>query len=255
MMNWRFDSDAETLAHWKRWATCTPSSIRTWRRSPPRRRTTARRCARQLALDFPDDATAWTIADEYLLGPSLLVAPVVTEGAVGRAVYVPAGHWMPLFGAANAPALDGPTTTDVSVPLGELPVYAPAGTVLALLPDGVDTLAPASPPLVGLAEVGDDREVIALAGADGSFTEVGGQRYLLRSTGGPGAAASLTWNGAPLAACAAAPVAPCGSVDAAGRAAEAYVTGDGTLALSDGAATLTTDGGAAARRLHLRVRW
>ncbi len=210
---------------------------------------------RQLALAFPDDATAWTTADEYLLGPSLLVAPVVTEGASDRSVYLPAGHWLPLFGASNGAALDGPATVDVAAPLGELPLYARAGTVLALLPDGVDTFAPASPPLTGLADVGDDREVLALAGAAGSFVESGGLKYMLASSGTPGATAALTWNGAPLAACAATPVAPCGGVDAAARAATAHVVGDGTLALSDGSAALTTSGGRATRALLLRVQW
>ncbi|MGZ3427250.1 MAG: hypothetical protein ACXVCV_11410, partial [Polyangia bacterium] len=99
------------------------------------------------------------------------------------------------------------------------------------------------------------REVIALVGGNGSFSETGGLHYALTSTGAPGAAATLTWNGAPLAACAATPVAPCGAVDVAGAAAEAHVTGDGTLTLSDGSATLATSGGAAARALHLRLRW
>ncbi|MGZ3406648.1 MAG: TIM-barrel domain-containing protein, partial [Polyangia bacterium] len=255
MMNWRFDSDAATLAHWKRWATVHTKLYPYLAAIAAEAAGDGAPMVRQLALGFPGDATAWTVADEYLLGPSLLVAPVVSAGAVDRTIYLPAGHWLPLFGAANGPALDGPATTSVAAPLGELPIYAPAGTVLALLPDGVDTLAPATPPLVGLADVGDDREVIALVGGNGSFSETGGLRYALTSTGAPGAAATLTWNGAPLAACAATPVAPCGAVDVAGAAAEAHVTGDGTLTLSDGSATLATSGGAAARALHLRLRW
>ena len=199
MMNWRFDSDAETLAHWKRWATVHIKLYPFLLAIATEAAADGAPMVRQLALGFPDDATAWTVADEYLLGPSLLVAPVLTEGAVERSVYFPAGHWIALFGSQPAAAVDGPMTSDVAAPLGELPLYAPAGTVLALLPDGVDTLAPSVPPLVGLADVGDDREVIALAGASGSFAEAGGGlAYTLTSTGAPAATASLTWNGAPL---------------------------------------------------------
>ncbi len=103
--------------------------------------------------------------------------------------------------------------------------------------------------------MGDDREVIALAGAGGSFTEAGGQAYTLASTAAPSATATLTWNGAPLSACAATPVAPCGSIDAAAGEAAAHVTGDGTLAVSDGSSSLTTAGGRAGRALYLRLRW
>ena len=255
MMNWRFDSDAETLAHWKRWATVHTKLYPYLQAIASEAAADGAPMVRQLALEFPGDATAWTTADEYLLGPSLLVAPVVTEGAVDRSVYFPAGRWLPLFASQPVAAVVGPASADVPAPLGELPLYAPAGTVLPLLPDGVDTFAPATPPLVGLADVGDDREVIALAGAGGSFTEAGGQAYTLASTAAPSPAATLTWNGAPLSACASPPVAPCGGVDSAAGEAAAHVSGDGTLALSDGSSTLTTAGGRAGRALYLRLRW
>ena len=255
MMNWRFDSDAETLAHWKRWATVHVKLYPYLAAIAAEAASDGAPMVRQLALGFPDDATAWTVADEYLLGPSLLVAPVVVEGASDRSVYFPAGHWLPLFASQPGAAVDGPATHDVAAPLGELPLYAPTGTILPLLPDGVDTLAPSSAPLVGLADVGDDREVIALLGTNGGFSEVGGQSYALSSTGVPAASTTLTWNGAPLGACAAPPVAPCGVVDGAGAEASAHVTGDGTLALSDGSAALTTSGGRANRALFLRLRW
>jgi alpha-glucosidase (family GH31 glycosyl hydrolase) len=255
MMNWRFDSDAETLAHWKRWATVHVKLYPYLAAIAAEAAADGAPMVRQLALGFPDDATAWTVADEYLLGPSLLVAPVVVQGAVDRSVYFPAGHWLSLFASQRGAAVDGPATNDVAAPLGELPLYAPTGTVLPLLPDGVDTLAPSSSPLVGLADVGDDREVIALIGTNGSFSEVGGQSYALSSTGAPANTATLTWNGTPLGACAAPPVAPCGAVDGASAEASAHVIGDGTLALSDGSAALTTSGGRADRALFVRLRW
>ena len=44
---------------------------------------------RGLALDFPGDAPARTIADQYLFGKSILVAPVTAYGATSREVYLP----------------------------------------------------------------------------------------------------------------------------------------------------------------------
>jgi alpha-D-xyloside xylohydrolase len=46
---------------------------------------------RPLLLAFPDDPEAWTIEDQYLFGPDILVAPVTEFGARQRRVYLPAG--------------------------------------------------------------------------------------------------------------------------------------------------------------------
>src|SRR6185503_7604917 len=46
---------------------------------------------RPLFLDFPAHPACWDIADQFLFGGDILVAPVVTEGARERDVYLPAG--------------------------------------------------------------------------------------------------------------------------------------------------------------------
>jgi alpha-D-xyloside xylohydrolase len=46
---------------------------------------------RPLFLNFPQDDACWDIADQFLLGDDLLVAPVLTEGAREREVYLPSG--------------------------------------------------------------------------------------------------------------------------------------------------------------------
>lgn len=46
---------------------------------------------RPLFLEFPDDEPSWSIADQFLLGPSILVAPVLEAGARERSLYLPAG--------------------------------------------------------------------------------------------------------------------------------------------------------------------
>ncbi len=49
--------------------------------------------ARPLWLEFPGDRRAAAQEQEWMLGDNVLVAPVVTEGATSRSVYLPAGCW------------------------------------------------------------------------------------------------------------------------------------------------------------------
>ncbi|QUD87236.1 glycoside hydrolase family 31 protein [Phenylobacterium montanum] len=49
-------------------------------------------------LDFPEDPNCWREGDDFLLGGSLLVAPVVEPGVSEREVYLPAGtSWYDLW--------------------------------------------------------------------------------------------------------------------------------------------------------------
>jgi alpha-glucosidase len=83
---------------------------------------------RPLVWDYPLDANVADLGDEALLGPWLLVAPITTESATSRDVYLPAGRW---FELATGAITDGPATVTVAdVPLGALPVYVRAGAIV-----------------------------------------------------------------------------------------------------------------------------
>jgi alpha-D-xyloside xylohydrolase len=49
---------------------------------------------RALFIEYPQDPGSWLIDDEYLFGSSILVAPLLHEGATGRDVYLPPGTWL-----------------------------------------------------------------------------------------------------------------------------------------------------------------
>lgn len=82
---------------------------------------------RPLYWDHPEDPEAVAVQDQLLLGPDLLVAPVLTRGARRRSVYLPAGTWFALDDGAR---WIGPRRIEVSAPLERLPVFARGGSVI-----------------------------------------------------------------------------------------------------------------------------
>lgn len=83
---------------------------------------------RPLWFEYPDDVRTYLIEDEYLVGRDLLVAPVVTEGAVKRRVYFPKGDaWVDWWTGA---LYEGGTDADVEAPISRLPLFIRAGAVV-----------------------------------------------------------------------------------------------------------------------------
>jgi len=59
-----------------------------------------------LFFDFPKDSSGYSVDDEWLLGDSLLVAPVLAD-STSRDIHVPAGQW---FDVSGQRIVRGPTT-------------------------------------------------------------------------------------------------------------------------------------------------
>ncbi len=80
---------------------------------------------RPLWLQYPGDPVAAKQDQEWLLGPNVLVAPVVSQGARSRTVYFPAGCWRsPVTGARY----HGPVSQTVAASLDQLPYFFACGT-------------------------------------------------------------------------------------------------------------------------------
>ncbi len=87
---------------------------------------------RMLAFDFAKDTTAREIMDEYMLGSSLLVCPVLEEGANERRVYLPSGaDW---FDFHTNERLAGGQWITASAPIHIIPLYVRAGSILPIGP-------------------------------------------------------------------------------------------------------------------------
>ena len=135
---------------------------------------------RHLALAYPSDPNVYTPAAEYefLFGPDLLVAPVITEGATTRTLYLPPGEWLNFWDAATydegtgrfdvasgAEPISGGHVITVDAPLEEIPLFVRAGACLLLLPAEVDTLAEVgqAPGLIHLSEATGQERMLGFA--------------------------------------------------------------------------------------------
>jgi hypothetical protein len=78
------------------------------------------------------------VEDQFLLGPDLLVAPILARGAVQRGVYLPPGpRWIDLWSGRR---VAGGRWVWAEAPLGRIPVYLRDDAVLCTFDVPVDTL-------------------------------------------------------------------------------------------------------------------
>ena len=76
---------------------------------------------RPLYYDFPTDPAAVNLADQFMLGPDLLVAPVTEQGAVSREVYLPTGTtWVEAWSGQE---FHGGQHVKANAPLERIPAY------------------------------------------------------------------------------------------------------------------------------------
>ncbi|GAA3346331.1 hypothetical protein GCM10020358_56910 [Amorphoplanes nipponensis] len=95
--------------------------------------------ARALYLDWPEQPEAYRHATEYLLGDSMLVAPVVTPGlSTTTPVWFPPGTWTDFFTGAT---FRGPATRTVAATPDRMPVFVRAGGIVAQTPPAAGVAA------------------------------------------------------------------------------------------------------------------
>ncbi len=85
---------------------------------------------RPLFYDFPNDPAAWEIEDEFLFGPDVLVAPVLTLGATSRRLYLPSGsRWIDVRSGGTE---EGGRWLDCEAPLDVIPLFLREGSSVGL---------------------------------------------------------------------------------------------------------------------------
>ncbi len=112
---------------------------------------------RSLWLHYPEDKHAAATADAYMLGPSLLVAPVLAPGAQQRSVYLPDGEWWDFW---TAKRVSGGRSVNRPVDLETIPIYVRAGSIVPMGAVKQFAMEASNEPV----------KLTVYSGADGSFS-------------------------------------------------------------------------------------
>lgn len=113
---------------------------------------------RPLVMDFNGDITVNNIGDQYMFGPSLMVAPVYEYKARTREVYFPAATgWFDLY---SGQFLTGGEYRTVDAPYEKMPLYVREGAILPFGPEITSTAEKAADPVT----------LYVYTGRDGAFT-------------------------------------------------------------------------------------
>ena len=67
----------------------------------------------------PEDKDSFKVADQFMLGDDIIVAPVVEINQRQRSVYLPPGNWVDAHGRVHK----GPSVTRVAANLEDLPIF------------------------------------------------------------------------------------------------------------------------------------
>jgi alpha-glucosidase (family GH31 glycosyl hydrolase) len=81
---------------------------------------------RSMAVAFPDEPSLADIADQYMFGRDLLVAPVL-DGQNSRTIHFPPDRWTSLW---DGKSVSGPANLKLDVPLNSIPVYLKSGAIV-----------------------------------------------------------------------------------------------------------------------------
>lgn len=85
--------------------------------------------ARALVMDYPDDTATYEVDNQFMLGESMMVAPV--EKGTSREVYLPEGMWTDFWTDA---VYEGGRKITCDVPLDRMPIFIKEGRVIPMAP-------------------------------------------------------------------------------------------------------------------------
>lgn len=113
---------------------------------------------RGLVMDFGSDKNVINIADQFMLGPALMISPVTEYKARSRSVYLPSGcGWYDFF---NGKYYNGGQNVTIPAPYESIPVLVKEGSILPAGPEMEYTSQKPTDPL----------KIFVFTGKNGMFT-------------------------------------------------------------------------------------
>ena len=82
---------------------------------------------RPLYYHYPNDEQAAGVEDEFLVGDTLLLAPIYQESATSKSVYLPAGTWLDYWSGNEYP---GDGWSDIEAPLERWPLLIRGNSII-----------------------------------------------------------------------------------------------------------------------------
>ncbi len=124
--------DPGTIALFRRYATLHSALLPYFATYAAEAHRTGAPILRHMVLEYPKDPRSATAEYQYLLGESLLVAPVIEQGALTRKLYLPPGEWVSYWTGEH---FQGGADLTVPAPLDQIPILVRAGSILPFKPE------------------------------------------------------------------------------------------------------------------------
>ncbi|KPK50355.1 MAG: hypothetical protein AMJ63_14850 [Myxococcales bacterium SG8_38_1] len=136
--NWLIDNDADSIEHWKTYATLHTALFPYLYTLVAQARDLGWPVVRHLVLHFPEaPGSKERQDDQFMMGDRILVAPVIAEGARSRVVYFPPGDWVHW---QTGETYTGPAEIEVTAPLRVAPYFYRTGRIIPRFDTVIDTL-------------------------------------------------------------------------------------------------------------------
>ena len=124
--NHQYDSDEETLEHFTEMSKLFASLAPYRQTLMLEAQKTGLPLVRHLMLHYPDDPEVYGLMQQFMLGPDMIVAPVVKQGAKTVKVYLPQGEWTHLWSKESVSSEGSWVTVDA--PIGKPAAYLRNGS-------------------------------------------------------------------------------------------------------------------------------
>uniref|UniRef100_A0A0C9QTK6 TSA: Wollemia nobilis Ref_Wollemi_Transcript_10409_2825 transcribed RNA sequence n=1 Tax=Wollemia nobilis TaxID=56998 RepID=A0A0C9QTK6_9CONI len=100
--------------------------------------TTGAPIARPVFFSFPEDEATYAVSTQYLLGPGVLISPVLSSGTTEVKAYLPRGSWYDLNDVSRVVKSNGEYVT-LDAPVDTINVHLCEGMILPMQQGGMTT--------------------------------------------------------------------------------------------------------------------